>query len=132
MTGDRLYQCGGSGMFIPDPDFTHTGSRIPDPKTAMKRSYTEHSFVGSGLNILDPKQCDWANNFDSKSIFHIYICPYSSGWSAEGSRKGGTSQRSTGSVQPATQSFQQWGRIINFILEPKYVSCEFNDLTHLI
>jgi hypothetical protein len=24
-------QCGGSGMFIPDP-----GSRIPDPKTATK------------------------------------------------------------------------------------------------
>jgi hypothetical protein len=23
-------------MFIPDPDFTHSGSRIPDPKTATK------------------------------------------------------------------------------------------------
>ncbi len=34
-------QCGGSGMFIPDPGcriliFTHPGSRIPDPKTATK------------------------------------------------------------------------------------------------
>jgi hypothetical protein len=28
---DRSWQCGGSGMFIPDP-----GSRIPDPKTAVK------------------------------------------------------------------------------------------------
>jgi hypothetical protein len=73
MTGDRLYQCGGYGMFIPDPDFTHPGSRIPDPKTPMKRSYTEHSTVGSGLNILDPKQCDLANNFDSKSPYSIYI-----------------------------------------------------------
>jgi hypothetical protein len=27
-------QCGGSGMFIPDPDFYP--SRIPDPKTATK------------------------------------------------------------------------------------------------
>jgi hypothetical protein len=24
-------QCGGSGMFIPDPTFFHPGSRIPDP-----------------------------------------------------------------------------------------------------
>jgi hypothetical protein len=23
-------------MFIPDPDFTHPGSRIPDPKTETK------------------------------------------------------------------------------------------------
>jgi hypothetical protein len=23
-------------MFIPDPDFTHPGFRIPDPKTATK------------------------------------------------------------------------------------------------
>jgi hypothetical protein len=34
-------QCGGSGMFIPDPDFylsriRDLGSRIPGPKTAMK------------------------------------------------------------------------------------------------
>jgi hypothetical protein len=29
-------QCCGSGMFIPDPDFTHPGSLIPDPKTATK------------------------------------------------------------------------------------------------
>jgi hypothetical protein len=36
-------RCCGSGMFIPDPDFTHPGSRItdpgsriPDPKAAMK------------------------------------------------------------------------------------------------
>jgi hypothetical protein len=34
-------QCGGSGMFIPDPDFypsriSDLGSRILDPKTAMK------------------------------------------------------------------------------------------------
>jgi hypothetical protein len=28
------YQCCGSGMFIPDPDFYP--SRIPDPKTATK------------------------------------------------------------------------------------------------
>ncbi len=31
MSYDSLPQCGGSGMFIPDP-----GSRIPDPKTATK------------------------------------------------------------------------------------------------
>ncbi len=31
-------QCCGSGMCIPDPDFTHPGSRIPDPKTATKES----------------------------------------------------------------------------------------------
>jgi hypothetical protein len=34
-------QCGGSGMFIPDPDFYPSripdlGSRIPDLKTATK------------------------------------------------------------------------------------------------
>ncbi len=34
-------QCGGSGMFIPDPEFYPSripdpGSRIPDPKTATK------------------------------------------------------------------------------------------------
>jgi hypothetical protein len=28
------FQCGGSGMFIPDPEFYP--SRIPDPKTAAK------------------------------------------------------------------------------------------------
>ncbi len=32
----ELKQCCGSGMFIPDPDFTHPGSRIPNPKTATK------------------------------------------------------------------------------------------------
>jgi hypothetical protein len=26
----------GFGMFIPDPDFFHPGSRIPDPTTATK------------------------------------------------------------------------------------------------
>jgi hypothetical protein len=26
-------QCCGSGMFIPDPDFTHPGSRISDPRS---------------------------------------------------------------------------------------------------
>jgi hypothetical protein len=31
-----LFQCCGSGMFIPDPDFYP--SRIPDPKTATKES----------------------------------------------------------------------------------------------
>jgi hypothetical protein len=34
-------QCGGSGMFIPDPEFypsriPYPGSRIPDPKAATK------------------------------------------------------------------------------------------------
>jgi hypothetical protein len=37
----RFLECGGSGMFIPDPDFYPSripdlGSRIPDPKTATK------------------------------------------------------------------------------------------------
>jgi hypothetical protein len=37
----HLYQCCGSGMFITDHGsriliFTHSGSRIPDPKTATK------------------------------------------------------------------------------------------------
>jgi hypothetical protein len=36
-------QCGGSGMFFPDPDFYQSripdlGSRIPDPKTATKET----------------------------------------------------------------------------------------------
>jgi hypothetical protein len=35
-------QCGGSGMFIPDPDLYP--SRIPDPKTAMKDIW-EKKFV---------------------------------------------------------------------------------------
>jgi hypothetical protein len=35
---DPRIQFGGSGMFIPDPDFTHPGSRISDPgsKNQMK------------------------------------------------------------------------------------------------
>ena len=41
MTEVSLSQCGGSKMFIPDPDFYPSripdlGSRIPEPKTATK------------------------------------------------------------------------------------------------
>ncbi len=37
--------CCGSGMFIPDPDFTHLGSRIPDPKTATKERGEKNYFI---------------------------------------------------------------------------------------
>jgi hypothetical protein len=45
MTGDRLYQCGGSGMFIQDPDFTHLGSRIQKPQWKE---------VTLSIQLLDP------------------------------------------------------------------------------
>jgi hypothetical protein len=32
----KKIQCCGSGMFIPDPEFSHPGSRFSDPKTATK------------------------------------------------------------------------------------------------
>jgi hypothetical protein len=31
--GASINQCCGSGMFIPDPDFSHLGSQISDPKS---------------------------------------------------------------------------------------------------
>jgi hypothetical protein len=40
----------GSGLNIPDPDFTHPGSRISDPKTATKRRVKKnrcHTFLCS-------------------------------------------------------------------------------------
>ncbi len=45
-----IFQCGGSGMFIPDPTFFHPGSRIrtvsiPDPGSSSKN-----------LSILTPKK----------------------------------------------------------------------------
>jgi hypothetical protein len=44
-----FYQCSGSGMFIPDPDFylsgiSDLGSRIPDPKTVTKEKGEKNSF----------------------------------------------------------------------------------------
>ncbi len=42
----RACQCGGSGMFIPDPDFTHPGSRIQ--KKQQKRGWKKicrHNFL---------------------------------------------------------------------------------------
>jgi hypothetical protein len=43
----RSKQCGGSGCLsrIPDPDFTHPGSRISDPKTATKEMSEKFFFV---------------------------------------------------------------------------------------
>jgi hypothetical protein len=49
-------QCGGSGMFIPDPEFYPSripdpGSRIPDPKTTTKergeKKISSHTFLCS-------------------------------------------------------------------------------------
>jgi hypothetical protein len=37
-SADYSRQCGGSGMFIPDPTFFHPGSRIPDPNCLHPRS----------------------------------------------------------------------------------------------
>jgi hypothetical protein len=38
------WQCCGSGMFIPDPDFSYPESRTPDPKTSTKER-GEKTFV---------------------------------------------------------------------------------------
>ncbi len=52
--GDNYKQCGGSGMFIPDPDFYPSripDPRIPDPKTATtergEKNFCCHIFLCS-------------------------------------------------------------------------------------
>jgi hypothetical protein len=42
-------QCGGSGMFIPDPDFTHPGSRISDPGSRIPDLGSRISDPGSRI-----------------------------------------------------------------------------------
>jgi hypothetical protein len=60
-------QCGGSGMFIPDPDFYPSqipdlGSRIPDPKTSTKERGEK--------NLLS--YLFWvATNFTNCELFHF-------------------------------------------------------------
>jgi hypothetical protein len=50
---DSQRQCCGPGMFIPDPYFTHPGSRIPDPKTATKeRGEKKLFFVATNFTKL--------------------------------------------------------------------------------
>jgi hypothetical protein len=69
------YQCGGSGMFIPDPGpqiliITHPGSwipdpgsRIPDPKTATKER---------GEKKFDVISFYVATNFTKLYIFFLF------------------------------------------------------------
>jgi hypothetical protein len=56
-------QCGGSGMFIPDPDFYP--SRIPDPKTATKER-GEKKFVVITFYV--------ATNFTKLQIILVLKC----------------------------------------------------------
>jgi hypothetical protein len=51
-------QCGGSGMFIPDPDFYRSripdlGSRIPAPKTAMKDIGEKKIFIIPFFGVIN-------------------------------------------------------------------------------
>jgi hypothetical protein len=50
---------------IPDPDFTHPGSRIPDPKTATKDRGEQNLFV---------KPFFVATNFTKLNIILFLIC----------------------------------------------------------
>ncbi len=85
------YQCCGSGMFIPDPDFcpswildpgsriSDPGSRIPDPKTATKERGEKnllYFFVVTNftkLNIILFLKC-WRKNLGqfSKNFWSFY------------------------------------------------------------
>ncbi len=56
-------QCGGSGMFIPDPDFYP--SRIPDPKRATKESGVK-KFVVITFYV--------ATNFTKLKIILVFKC----------------------------------------------------------
>jgi hypothetical protein len=47
------YQCGGFGMFIPDP-----GSRIPDPKTGTKERGEKKIFVKNFFVALNFTKCN--------------------------------------------------------------------------
>jgi hypothetical protein len=63
-------QCGGSGIFIPDPDFYPSripdlGSRIPDPKTATKER-------GGKKFIVIPFYV--ATNFTKLKIIFVLKC----------------------------------------------------------
>jgi hypothetical protein len=44
-------QCCGSGMFIPDPDFIHTASRIQQQqqKRRGKNLFVQHFFVATNI-----------------------------------------------------------------------------------
>jgi hypothetical protein len=76
----RKYQCGGSGMFIPDPGswflpIPDPGSRIPDPKTATKER-GEEKFVVIAFYV--------AKNFTKLQITLV--------WSAEEKNLGQSSK----------------------------------------
>jgi hypothetical protein len=58
-----FYQCGGSGLFIPDPDFYP--SRIPDPRTATKER-DEKKFVVITFKV--------ATNFTKLHIILVLMC----------------------------------------------------------
>jgi hypothetical protein len=60
-------QCGGSGMFIPDPDFYPSRIpdlryRIPDPKTAMKD-------IGDKKFVVIP--FFWSQKFHKIELFYF-------------------------------------------------------------
>jgi hypothetical protein len=62
------YQCCGSGMLIPDPDFLpipDLGSRNPDPKTATKER-GEKKFVVITFHV--------ASNFTKLQIILVLKC----------------------------------------------------------
>ncbi len=67
-----FWQCGGSGMFIPDPEFTHPGYRIPDLGSRILDSKTATKERGEKKFDVIPFYV--ATNFTNLYIILVLKC----------------------------------------------------------